>query len=715
MPVFFLNSALLAAAVMALVPLVIHLFHKRRARQDALSTMQFLAAASAANKSRLRLRHALILLLRVLAVLLVVAALARPAYRGAAFARRGTAPVNAVIVIDNSLSMAYEEAGRRHFDAGKATANAIIAGLPPGSRAALVVTGLGARGESLDREFTLSRAALAEAANGLEASAYGGDCAQGLRRAYAMLGREKASGADASSGEVYVISDLARHAWGALVAVKPPEGAVTIVVDAGTDANENFHIDETTPEWLTSPSPHIKLSATVASGTLAANRLVEVYLGGVKRAETIVALPANSKCRLEFDVPVLAASPERPEQGWVTLADDDPIRADNTRYFSVASARAIKCLVVGRPDAGAAGDTGFFLRNALEPAALRGATLAAVEYVDWQAFRAADLVGQDVLILADVPEIPAGVGHAIDDFASAGRGVVIFAGESAGGRDYDALLARDFGVTLGPKMSPAVDAGASLSAVAFDHPLLAAFAGGQNGNLAAAHFLKWRRLRDASGPGKAVILAQVWDGDPLILAAPIGAGRGVLLAFSPTREASDLPLRATFVPLVNEMARYAAGDKAARGAGASGSGFLVGSAVSLAVSPSPQTTPAEIATPLGGKAAEVSIAPGAASFVYRPFFPGNYLVKLPGSPAQAGFSANIAASESSSERVAAKEITDAIGGSVVVKELSDRPLRRAWAKTRGAREVFDLVLVAAILVLALEEFLANRFYRQAGG
>jgi hypothetical protein len=573
---------------------------------------------------------------------------------------------------------------------------------------------MGAKGESLDREFTFSRAALETAVNGLDAAAYGGDCAQGLRRAYSMLGQEKATGADASSGEVYVISDLKRHAWSALATVKPPDGAVTIVVDAGTDANENFHIDETMPEWLTSPSPHIKLAATVASGTLAANRLVEVHLDGVKRAEGIVSLPANSKRTVEFDVPVLTSSPERPEQGWVTLADDDPVRADNTRYFSVVSARAIKCLVVGRPDTGAAGDTGFFLRNALEPAALRGATLAQVKYVDWQAFSAADLAGQDVLVVADVPEIPAGLGHVIDDFASAGKGVVIFAGESAGGKDYDALLARDFGVTLGPKVSPAAPTGAGLSAVAFDHPLLAAFAGGQNGDLTAARFLRWRKLRATGESVKAVILARIWDGDPLILAAPIGGGRGVLLAFSPTREASDLPLRAPFVPLVNEMVRYAAGDKAARGTAGSPASFLVGSPVSFAVSPSPQTTPAEIVTPLGGKPVEVSIPPGATSFVYRPFFPGNYLVKLPGSPAQVGFSANIAASESSSERMEAKEITDAIGGSVVVKELSDRPLRRAWAKTRGAREVFDLVLVAAVLVLALEEFLANRFYRQTG-
>jgi len=715
MPFFFLNQALLAAAAMVGIPLAIHLINRRRAREDLLPTLRFLAAGYAANRRRLKTRHLVLLLVRMLAVLLVVLALARPAYRGALFFREGTAPVDAVIVMDNSLSMAYEEPTGRRFDRAKAIAGEIIHGLPPGSRVALVATGLGAKGEGLDREFTFNRTLVRDALMGLEVSAYGGTCTAGLAKAYALLGQERKGGQAGAPGELYVLGDMAAHAWQGLEGLSAPEDAATVVFDVSGDRDEDFHVDEVFAEPAAAPAAAIAVKASVASGDLAAKRLVTVDLGGAKRAERLIDLVPLSKQPVTFDV-ALAAGSAGPTQGWVSLADPDPMTANNTRYFTVAAAPPIKCAVVVRPVEQTSVDTGFYIRNALEPAALAGATFARVRYWDWREFKPSDLSGMDVLVLADVPDFPRELRDAVTAFGASGGGVIIFAGDAARAGDYDPFVREYFGASLGQKVDTAGGDGATVSGLSFDHAMLAAFAGGRNGNLAAARFRSWRRLEPvAASTAGAIELARTGSGDPLLLAGAIGEGRAVLAAFAPTREASDLPLRAPFVPLVNEMVRYAAGKKVSGAAQAGSADFPVGSAILFAVGRSSAQRQVEIVTPLAGKTVEVTIPPGAGAFTYRPFFPGNYLARIPaaGGPAQVAFSVNIPAEESALRRIAPKEITDKIRGSFVARDLSDRPLRRAWGRTRGAREFFDLVLVAAIVLLAVEECAANRFYAEA--
>jgi hypothetical protein len=710
MPVFFLNSALLAAAWAAAVPLLIHLLYRRRARQDVLSTLRFLKAGFAANRRRMRLRHFLVLALRILAILFVVAALARPAYQGPILVRKGTVPVSAVIVLDNSVSMSYEQGGGRSFDRAKQLAGEVVRNLPPGSRAALVVTGLGSGGESLDREFTFNRASIEGAVNKIDISAYGGECTAGLARAYSML--SQAGAVDSAGGnEVYVISDLMRDSWGGLGTLAAPADAATIVLDAGPETSEDFFVEKVAAEWFNAPTGRIALEASVGSNALAAKRLVEVYVGGAKRAERMIELPANSRRTVRFDVPVVAEA-SGPEQGWVGLADSDPLSADNTRYFTVQAGKAIRCLVVGRAVEGEDYDTGFFLRNALEPQALSGATPVQARYEDWGQFKAADLADADVLILADVPGLSGAIRDAVDGFATSGKGLIIFAGEAARAEDYRPLTAKYFGATLGEAAASPAEKPASLSSLAIDHPMLAAFAGGQNGNLAAGRFYKWRKLAGLSGQThSAVELARFDSGDAAIVTAAAGAGRAVLAAFGPTRGDSDLVLRASFVPLVNEMARYAAG-KAESGSRGGAADFTVGDGVSFALKQTTGETRAEVSTPLSGRVIYIAVPPGAGTFVYRPFFPGNYTARVPGAAAPAGFSANVAAAEFAFDRVTPKEITAAIAGAAVAKDLSDKPLKRVYGKTRGARELFDFVLVAAILLLAVEEYIANRFYRE---
>jgi hypothetical protein len=176
-----------------------------------------------------------------------------------------------------------------------------------------------------------------------------------------------------------------------------------------------------------------------------------------------------------------------------------------------------------------------------------------------------------------------------------------------------------------------------------------------------------------------------------------------------------MPLRAPFVPFVNEIVRYAAGSRA--GGAPQAVNIEVGGAISLAVPVSSAAAEAEVVTPLEARPTKVALAPGTAAFVYRVFFPGNYRVRLPGKSGmtETGFSVNIPAGESRLERATPQAISAAVPGALIARDVSANHLKRVWGKTRGAREFFDLFLVLTVVVLAVEEFVANRMYGSAVG
>src|SRR5262245_14957295 len=135
---------LLAGAIFATGPVIIHLLNRRRYRVVQWAAMDFLREALKKNRKILQIRDLVLLVLRTLAVLLFGAALARP------YLARGKQqfdvrqPLHAVIILDNSLSMAYESLEGSLLDKAKERARDLIDRLPAGSQMT-VVPACGAR------------------------------------------------------------------------------------------------------------------------------------------------------------------------------------------------------------------------------------------------------------------------------------------------------------------------------------------------------------------------------------------------------------------------------------------------------------------------------------------------------------------------------------------------------------------------------------------
>jgi hypothetical protein len=100
----FLNPIFLAGLTAAALPILIHLFSRRRAREITFPSLEYLQEISRRKVRRMRLRQWLLLALRVLIIAFFAMAMGRPAIRGGAgVVTRGSSTL--AVVLDNSFSM----------------------------------------------------------------------------------------------------------------------------------------------------------------------------------------------------------------------------------------------------------------------------------------------------------------------------------------------------------------------------------------------------------------------------------------------------------------------------------------------------------------------------------------------------------------------------------------------------------------------------------
>ena len=115
-----LNPFLLFFTLLAAIPVLIHLFHRRRFKEVRWAAMDFLLKAQKKSKSLLKLRHLLLLLLRCLAVIFIVLAVSQPLIKApSGLGLGGKSSTYSIIIIDNSYSMGEKIENRQLFDKAK--------------------------------------------------------------------------------------------------------------------------------------------------------------------------------------------------------------------------------------------------------------------------------------------------------------------------------------------------------------------------------------------------------------------------------------------------------------------------------------------------------------------------------------------------------------------------------------------------------------------
>jgi hypothetical protein len=134
----FVFPTLLAGLVVTGVPLLLHLIMRRKPKRQPFPAFRYLVKRHRTNQRRLRLRHLLLLALRVGLILLICLALARPRALNERLQLSSDRALAAVFVFDTSYSMEYAVGNRSRLDEAKRRALEFLDQLPEGSRVAVL-------------------------------------------------------------------------------------------------------------------------------------------------------------------------------------------------------------------------------------------------------------------------------------------------------------------------------------------------------------------------------------------------------------------------------------------------------------------------------------------------------------------------------------------------------------------------------------------------
>lgn len=545
-----------------LIPVIIHLVHRRRAKPMPFSTLFFLKMIDQRVARRQKLRELLLLALRILVLAALIGALERPMLRSSTF--KGTSvPTTVAIILDNTASMQAigKDGSTAAFAQAQAAAVQILDGLKNEDSAALILC------DAPEEVAATPTTAIAELRGRISrmACGYGGSDLSGpFRRALQCLQQNSNL-----AREIYILTDMQKTAWTPALrdaANECPKDIPVFLVDVGADVAKNLTLKEVNCGLKVNVvGAKCRIQVAVenqsASAAKAAGHLfIGEEKGAVAQGEVAVAPGASQTLSLEytFDKPGVFG-------GRVELTPHDDQPADDVRYFTAHVLERLPVLVVnGNPSLIKYKDGTFFLRLAMSAGV--GRRLSPIEaqvVTDRELETIQKFSDYSCVVLADVARVEAAVARRLKEYVQSGGGLLIFCGEHTDPAAYnvafgppDGLLPARLGALK--KVGEKDDGAYRVTRLDASHPIFdmqTANADDARVDFSTARVRGFFSTEIGESEKSTLALMELDDG-PLLLQRRVGAGNVILCTSTCTTEWNNLPLKPYFLPLVHQMVYY---------------------------------------------------------------------------------------------------------------------------------------------------------------
>jgi len=546
----FLAPLFLVAAATIAIPIFVHLIQRERKRVIQFPSLMFVQRIPYQSVRRRRIRHWALLVMRCAALLMIVAAFARPFLNkeaAAAAAIGGTREL--VVLLDHSASMGYGD----HWDRAKDAARSAIRSLGANDKATLV---LFSRNAEESMRATTDKGRLEGAVNAAKVDADSTRYGPALKLAESILSRSNARKRD-----TVIISDFQRAGWTGSEDVHFAEGVgVSAVTVATPDANNISVPSVTFARASFSGQERVTVSAGVANkgNAPAADVPVTLEMEGHQVQTQHVKIGANAAASVTFTQFTL----DRPIVKGTVRAGSDPLPADNVFHFTVSPAAPVSVLIV---DGGTRPESALYLTKAL---AISTAPTIQTDVIPVSRVTPNNFEKQSVIILNDVPFPPAAANGALQKFVERGGGLLIAAGEHTTWPQGETVLMPG---TLGSTVDRTAGRGATLGFLDHSHFIFEIFKAPRSGDFSAAQIYRYRSVTPAPAPTTGAagskgtppapadrVLARFDDGAVATAERKVGQGRVIVWASALDDSYSDLPRRPVYLPLVHQLVKYLA-------------------------------------------------------------------------------------------------------------------------------------------------------------
>lgn len=581
----FSSPVLLGGLVLAGIPLLIHLLHRRRYVEHRWAAMQFLAAAMKRESRRVRLQNLILLLLRTLVLAGLVFAFARPFLDGDDGLLNSEQPVHRILVIDSSFSMQFEDAGVSSVDAdglraaGTRFARAkqvLLDQLESGRRGDawnLVRIG-GPEPLAVVGQASFRVNAVRDEVDQMQVSDRRGDLVRTLSSVLELAKQVPELGRK----EVTIVSDLQSPLWApdnGPVQEKVTEltkeiaaNARLSVISVGSAASANSAVTSLS----VGQSP-------VISGRAAELACVVRNFGSSPLREQIVELLIDGRIvdtrRVDLspsiDVPV-EFSPVLREPGRHIVEvrlEADSLPVDNRRWLTVDVRDELRVLLVEGRSAGRARDrASFYLERALAPRVVSeslvdggiGSSAIRPQVVSEGDLPSVVLDDYDSVVLCDVGMLTEREAALLASYVRGGGGLVMFPGDRTQPDSFNSRLFQDGKGILPARIGERITAVGDANVLTFDargfaHPLVSAFRGNPDAGLESTITVSFLKLEPAESASTALWFS---DGSPALVERQVSEGRVVLAATGADDRWGTWAIWApSFVPMMHETVRFA--------------------------------------------------------------------------------------------------------------------------------------------------------------
>lgn len=556
----FLNPLFLIALSAVAVPIIIHMFSRRRVPVIPFSTLRFLRRSDRRSMRRINFRRLLLLLLRVAGVALVALAFARPVLRGGIAALFPVTGSKAVcIMLDRSYSMGVEEDEGLLFDRAKSILADILDNIDERDEITVLLADRGCEvvydGDRVECEViggalkdigpswrgTDLRGAVEEGMKVLGESRcearelfiisdFQRSAIRGKRGARAggrtdagrgEPGRDRA-GAVQRGDETEAAGEEARKRVRTFLAPVQPEPGANVAIERVVTPRVALHKGEIAGIKVFLKNTSVDLKArfplsVLIDGRRIVEKEIEIIQGGVR--EVSVEFPAE-------------------RTGWVkgeVRKKKDRLQADDRRYFTLHVREKVNVLLV-------ADESGFYLEQALSPEGSEG-DISLVRR-GWRSFTTADLEKAEALVL--------GPGRGPLD-----RDIELFNRFLRSGGKILVLVTAELGPAVREmsRYSPVVefrgvgDGFVTIAAPRAAPDFLSPF---EEGDIQALSRLRFRGAPVVRGVSDKAVLLRFRDGSPFMWEEARGEGVAVFMAADPGPRAGDLALSPYFLPLIQQ-------------------------------------------------------------------------------------------------------------------------------------------------------------------
>lgn len=610
----FASAALLLWGLAAAIPVVIHLWSRRRHDDHAWAAMAFLMAAVRRHARRARFQEWLLLALRIAVLVLFALALADPRsdkQAGAVFPLAVGEPTHHLLVIDASYSMDLRHGDRTSLDRARDAALELVRAAPQGDGFSLVL--LADPPSAVLGEPVFDTSAVTQELMALRATPGGADLPATLARVRELLARTRQTVPRLTRRHVAVYSDMARNTWEP--GQQPSSDWRRQWEELATTARVDLHDvgPRTAAEIANVAITALRCSAAATDTATAADAATarsaagagpalhhSVHVGGEARLEAVLRNYGErvAKVTVEFQLdgrPLAAPAVEVPPRGEALAAASvrldtpgervasamlragqppDALSWDNQRWLVVPVRERIEVLCV---EGGL--DEARFLALAIAPdgrgsASASDAPALRVAIASETALLDRPLQRYDLVALCNVARVSDSESDALRQFVIRGGRLVIFLGDRVDAANYNDRLGSVANRVLPARLAPAIAQDElRIDPRGYRDPLVAMFRGQERAGLLSTPIWSYMPATVVAPESARVALA-FHTGDPWIVSESVGAGqvwlvttpaapRSRITGSNPPRPWNAWATWPSFVPLMQTLLREALSGRAA--------------------------------------------------------------------------------------------------------------------------------------------------------